>query len=47
MRPAADAYACDLDHAAVPSVVALESQVPADAFTARVLGTERLGNAAW
>ncbi len=26
------------------SVVALESRVPADAFTARILGTERLGN---
>ncbi len=43
LRPAADAYAFDLDHA-LSSVVALESRVPADAFTARILGTERLGN---
>jgi len=43
LRPAASAYAFDLDHA-LSSVVALESKVPNDAFTARVLGTERLGN---
>ncbi|MEJ2817378.1 MULTISPECIES: S1C family serine protease [unclassified Caulobacter] len=43
LRPAASAYAFDLDHA-LSSVVALESKVPADAFTARILGTERLGN---
>lgn len=43
LRPAASAYPFDLDRA-LSSVVALEAQVPADAFTARILGTERLGN---
>ena len=43
LRPTANAYPFDLDRA-LSSVVALEAQVPADAFTARILGTERLGN---
>ena len=43
LRPAANAYAFDLDHA-LSAVVALEARVPADAFTAAILGTERLGN---
>jgi S1-C subfamily serine protease len=43
LRPTASAYPFDLDRA-LSSVVALEAQVPADAFTARILGTERLGN---
>lgn len=43
LRPAAAAYAFDLDHA-LSAVVALEARVPADAFTAQILGTERLGN---
>ena len=43
LRPAADGYAFDLD-SALSAVVALEARVPSDAFTAGVLGTERLGN---
>jgi S1-C subfamily serine protease len=43
LRPTANAYPFDLDRA-LSAVVALEAQVPADAFTARILGTERLGN---
>ncbi|EJL36289.1 trypsin-like serine protease with C-terminal PDZ domain [Caulobacter sp. AP07] len=43
LRPSADAYAFDLNRA-LSSVVALEARVPADAFTASILGTERLGN---
>lgn len=43
LRPAVNAYPFDLDHA-LSSVVALEALVPADAFTAQILGTERLGN---
>lgn len=43
LRPTANAYPFDLDRA-LSSVVALEAQVPDDAFTARILGTERLGN---
>ena len=42
-RPEADSLAFDLDRA-LASVVALEASVPADAFTAPVLGTERVGN---
>ena len=45
MRPAAEAYAFDLDRA-LSAVVALEAKVPDDAFTARSLGTERIGNGA-
>jgi len=43
MRPAAQAYAFDLDRT-LSAVVALEARVPGDAFTAPTLGTERLGN---
>jgi S1-C subfamily serine protease len=42
-RPQARAYEFDLDQA-LSSVVALEASVPPDAFTAGVLGVERLGN---
>jgi S1-C subfamily serine protease len=44
-RPQAQAYGFDLD-LALSAVVALESRVPDDAFTANTLGTERLGNGA-
>lgn len=43
LRPTAQAYPFDLDRA-LASVVALEARVPADAYTATILGTERLGN---
>lgn len=43
MRPSAEAYRFDLDRA-LSSVVALEARVPGDAFTAGILGTERIGN---
>jgi S1-C subfamily serine protease len=43
LRPTARTCAFDLDRA-LSSVVALEARVPRDAFTAPVLGTERLGN---
>ena len=43
LRPSASAYAFDLDHV-LSSVVALEARVPEDAFTATILGTQRLGN---
>ena len=42
-RPRAAGYDFDLD-AALDAVVVLQAQVPADAFTAATLGTERLGN---
>lgn len=42
LRPT-DIYAFDLDQA-LSAVVALEARVPPDAFTAGILGTERLGN---
>jgi S1-C subfamily serine protease len=42
-QPKPDAYGFDLDRA-LSSVVALEARVPADAFTAESLGTERTGN---
>jgi S1-C subfamily serine protease len=45
MRPTAQAYPFDLDRA-LSAVLALESRVPGDAFTANSLGTERLGNGA-
>jgi S1-C subfamily serine protease len=45
MRASARACAFDLDQA-LASVVALEARIPEDAFTARSLGTERLGNGA-
>jgi S1-C subfamily serine protease len=43
LRPSAEAYPFDLEPA-LSSVVALESRVPRDAFSAAGLGTERLGN---
>lgn len=44
-RPSSKAYDFDLDQT-LASIVALEAQVPEDAFTANSLGTERIGNAA-
>ena len=44
MRPQPADYAYDLD-AALTSVVLLRARVPEDAFTAGILGTERVGNA--
>jgi hypothetical protein len=43
LQPKPDDYPYDLDRA-LSSVVGLSSQVPADAFTAEMLGTERAGN---
>jgi S1-C subfamily serine protease len=43
LRPSAEAYRFDLDQA-LASMVALEATVPADAYTAGILGTERVGN---
>jgi S1-C subfamily serine protease len=43
LRPRASGYDFDLD-AVLDAVVALEARVPADAFTAASLGTDRLGN---
>jgi S1-C subfamily serine protease len=43
LQPKPDDYTYDLDRA-LSSVVGLSSQVPADAFTAEILGTERAGN---
>ncbi len=43
MRPRPEDWRFDLD-AALDSVVMLRSEVPEDAFTAPILGTERLGN---
>ena len=43
LRPSAEAYRFDLDQV-LASVVALEAQVPPDAYTATILGTERVGN---
>lgn len=45
LRPSAEAYRFDLDQA-LASMVALEAKVPADAYTAAILGTERVGNGA-
>ncbi len=42
-RPKAGDYAFDLDHL-LSSVVSLRAEVPEEAFTAQVLGTERAGN---
>jgi S1-C subfamily serine protease len=44
-RPTASAYPFDLNEA-LAGVVALEAEVPEDAFTANSLGTERVGNGA-
>ena len=43
MRPSADGLAFDLD-LILASVVVLQAEVPPDAYTAKTLGTERLGN---
>ena len=43
MRPSADGLAFDLDLVLASSVV-LHAEVPPDAYTAKTLGTERLGN---
>ncbi|WP_421736210.1 S1C family serine protease [Caulobacter sp.] len=43
LRPSAEAYPFDLDRA-LASVVALEARVPSDAYTAAILGIERIGN---
>jgi S1-C subfamily serine protease len=43
LRPSAEAYRFDLD-LALSSMVALEAVVPPDAYTAGILGTERVGN---
>ena len=43
-RPRHGAYAFDVDQV-LRSVVALQARVPTDAFTAEVLGVERVGNA--
>src|SRR3954466_4680467 len=43
MRPKPDDWRFDLD-AALDSVVLLRAEIPEDAFTAPLLGTERIGN---
>ena len=43
-QPQPAAYAYDLD-AALSSVLSLTARIPEDAFTAQLLGTERMGNA--
>lgn len=43
LRPSAEAYRFDLDQA-LASMVALEARVATDAYTAPILGTERVGN---
>src|ERR1700746_695481 len=43
VQPKAEDYGYDLDHA-LSCVVGLHATVPADAFTAETLGTERAGN---
>lgn len=45
LRPARRGHAFDLD-AALSAVVALEAEVPEDAFSAGSLGTQRIGNGA-
>jgi S1-C subfamily serine protease len=42
-QPKADDYSYDLEHT-LSSVVGLHTTIPADAFTAETLGTERAGN---
>ena len=44
VRPRAEGVAYDLD-AALSSVLELRAEIPSDAFTAPILGTERAGNA--
>ena len=43
LRPRSEDLAFDLD-AALDSVVLLRAEIPDDAFTASILGTERVGN---
>ncbi|HZS66227.1 MAG TPA: S1C family serine protease, partial [Burkholderiales bacterium] len=43
MRPRPEEWRFDLEHA-LDSVVALRAEIPEDAFTAQILGTERAGN---
>src|SRR5437016_12992762 len=43
MRPRPEDWRFDLD-AALDSVVQLRAEIPEDAFTAQILGTERAGN---
>ena len=43
MEPKSEDYDYELDHA-LSAVVGLKAMVPADAFTAETLGTERVGN---
>src|SRR5690606_21736373 len=43
LRPKPGDYGYDLEHA-LESVVAIRATIPADAFTADTLGTERAGN---
>jgi S1-C subfamily serine protease len=43
MRPKPEDWRFDLD-TALDSVVLLRSEIPEDAFTAPLLGTERIGN---
>jgi len=43
VQPRPEDYGYDLDRA-LASVVALRTVIPADAFTAEILGTERIGN---
>src|SRR6476659_10441801 len=43
MRPRPEEWRFDLEHA-LDSVVALRAEVPEDAFTAQILGTERAGS---
>src|SRR3954466_11279457 len=43
MRPKPEDWRFDLD-TALDSVVQLRAEIPEDAFTAQILGTERIGN---
>jgi S1-C subfamily serine protease len=43
LQPRADALAFDLG-AALEAIVTVHAEIPEDAFTARILGTERIGN---
>jgi S1-C subfamily serine protease len=43
LRPRAEDWSFDLEHA-LGALVQLRAEVPEDAFTAQILGTERLGN---
>src|SRR5436309_15844967 len=43
MRPKPEDWRFDLD-AALDSIVLVRSEIPDDAFTAPILGTERIGN---